>query len=227
MWTYVCIYVCMCVYLAEGGIEAIIQGMTMHVSRLVCSSRSLRTYAWCLGMCVCLYLCGTCIFIYIYIYIHTHIHTYSAAWLWATSHGATMYIHTHTYIHTYTHSHTQCGLALGDLAWSNDANQARVGRAGGIPPIIAGMHAHPTHSGTQGGLALGNLASLCVPNRRLIAQVCTVCMCVCVYVCMALLCVPNRRLIAQVCTVCMYACMYSCVYVCMYVWRRCACLIGG
>lgn len=66
--------------------------------------------------------------------------------------------------------HSQCGLALGDLAWSNVENQARVGRAGGIPPIIAGMHAHPTHSGTQGGLALGNLASLCVPNRRIIAQ---------------------------------------------------------
>lgn len=65
---------------------------------------------------------------------------------------------------------SQCGLALGDLAWSNVENQARVGRAGGIPPIIAGMHAHPTHSGTQGGLALGNLASLCVPNRRIIAQ---------------------------------------------------------
>jgi len=44
------------------------------------------------------------------------------------------------------------------------------GRAGGIPPIIAGMHAHPTHSGTQGGLALGNLASLCTANRKLIAH---------------------------------------------------------
>ena len=62
------------------------------------------------------------------------------------------------------------GLALGDLAWSNESNQERIGRAGGIPPIIAGMHAHPTHSGTQGGLALGNLASLCTANRKLIAH---------------------------------------------------------